>query len=213
MPHGVQVLSEGLLARSDGLASRLGAEVHIPTKSPEEREGAGQLILEIADYTMGARVRILGGETMALGVWLVQFRSTGARVLELWEKTRDGEEFQRGASVAIECWTKQHDVCGALAARFMPPAPTQLVVMTPGAREGEPVEGVRYRAPAHMSGWWLITERYNGDIRTVALEHLWHLVDWRLDVVPYLALPPGWSFDTNHQMRAWFDPDVASQQK
>ncbi|MBF7074579.1 hypothetical protein ISG33_14330 [Glaciecola sp. MH2013] len=43
-----------------------------------------------------------------------------------------------------------------------------MVVISDGIYENNgPVEGVRYPSPEHMSGWWLTTELYNGDIKTL----------------------------------------------
>jgi len=49
----------------------------------------------------------------------------------------------------------------------------------------------RYDAPAHMSGWYLTTEDYNGDIETMKVEHLYHVTASRPETARYIALPPG----------------------
>jgi hypothetical protein len=79
-------------------------------------------------------------------------------------------------------------------------------------REGDHVEGVRYPSPEHMSGWWITTDRYDGDIKSLTLHHLHHLVQWRPDIAPYLALPFGYRFALRDGEHVWFDEVAANEE-
>lgn len=92
--------------------------------------------------------------------------------------------------------TLQQALCVRYGATFTPPTAEQMCAISDGVYEGDPVQGVRYEAPAHMSGWYLTTERYNGDHTTLLVEHIAHVVERRPDVAVFLALPPGYRFDT-----------------
>jgi hypothetical protein len=59
-----------------------------------------------------------------------------------------------------------------------------------------------------MSGWWLTTDRFDGDPASLRGEHVHGVCSVRPDLGSYLALPPGWRFDTRSGA-AWFDPVVA----
>ena len=76
--------------------------------------------------------------------------------------------------------------------------------------EGQPTEGVRYPSPEHMSGWWLTTDLYDGDVRSLRVEHLYHVTAARPDLLPFLALPFGYRFALGGQQRIWFDDAAAS---
>ncbi len=80
-----------------------------------------------------------------------------------------------------------------------------------GVVEGDAVEGVRYPSPEHMSGWWITTDRYDGDSKSLTLHHLHHLVEWRPDIAPYLALPFGFRFILGEAEHVWFDEVIASE--
>ncbi len=104
----------------------------------------------------------------------------------------------------------QRAVCRQYAASFRPPAADQLCATSSGVFDGEPVQGVRYAAPEHMSGWYLTTDRYDGDHRSLVVEHVSHVVERRPDIAPFLALPPGFRFDVSSvSAEAWYDEDVA----
>ncbi len=105
----------------------------------------------------------------------------------------------------------QYEVCRRFRTHCMPPRSDQLVVISAGVVEGDAVEGVRYPSPEHMSGWWITTDRYDGDSKSLTLHHLHHLVEWRPDIAPYLALPFGFRFVLGEAEHVWFDEVVASE--
>lgn len=92
----------------------------------------------------------------------------------------------------------------------------QLVVVSDGVLEGDLVEGVRYPSPDHMSGWWIITEKYNGDTATLRTEHFSHLLEKRNDLLKYLDLPYGYRFFQDGYKQnnedIWFDKGILEQE-
>lgn len=89
----------------------------------------------------------------------------------------------------------------------------QLVVVSDGVLEGDPVEGVRYPSPEHMSGWWITTDRYNGDIGTLKTEHAYHILEKRPDLAKYMLLPYGFRFRVGTtEEDVWFDENVLNEQ-
>ena len=67
------------------------------------------------------------------------------------------------------------------------------------------VQGVRYPSPPHMSGWWITTDLYDDDITSLKTVHACHVTAVRPEQARYLALPPGWRFDTARD-NIGFDP-------
>ena len=108
---------------------------------------------------------------------------------------------------------RQREMCKRYAAECVVPRDDQMCAVSAGVLEGDPVQGVRYRAPSHMSGWYLTTSRYDGDHRSLRVEHVAHVVDRRPDVAAFLGLPPGYRFDVGGgTAEAWFDAAVAGQE-
>jgi len=89
----------------------------------------------------------------------------------------------------------------------------QLVAISKGVLEGTvPVEGVRYPSPDHMSGWWLTTDEYNGNIDSLKTVHFEHIIECRPDLAMYMALPFGYRFDLGGESEhVWFDEDVLEE--
>jgi hypothetical protein len=69
--------------------------------------------------------------------------------------------------------------------------------------QGEAVQGVRYPSHEHMSGWWITTDRYAGNIGLLTQEHLYYLTAARPDIARHVALPFGFRFD---EQVAWQEP-------
>lgn len=112
---------------------------------------------------------------------------------------------------AVRCWIEQHEVCARHAATFDPPHPDSLIVISAGVAEGDPVQAVRYPSPAHMSGWWITTDRYDGDVQSLTQVHAPHVAADRPDLSPLLALPCGYRFDQASGGDAWLDERVVQQ--
>jgi len=59
-----------------------------------------------------------------------------------------------------------------------------------------------------MSGWWITTDLYNGDIKTLRREHTYHVTAARPDLAKYLALPEGFRFNLSVAEEVWLDEKV-----
>ncbi|KFF17459.1 hypothetical protein IW22_20890 [Chryseobacterium sp. JM1] len=70
----------------------------------------------------------------------------------------------------------------------------QSVVISDGVYEGKDIEGIRYASPQDESGWYLITDDYNEDIKSLKMVHFYHVAFARPDILKYLALPFGYRF-------------------
>ena len=91
------------------------------------------------------------------------------------------------------------------------PESNQMVVISEGVYEGDVVEGVRYPSPKHMSGWWLTTNRYDGDIKSLKTVHFRHIAETRPDLSGFLGLPVGYRFFSGDGA-TWFDRAVADSE-
>lgn len=100
-----------------------------------------------------------------------------------------------------------HELCKKLNVACQMPSDETLVAVSEGVFEGDLVQGVRYKMEAHMSGWIITSDRYNGDVSTLRTEHMKHIFEHRPDLVKYLCLPIGWRFDTSRD-DFWFDQEI-----
>ena len=100
------------------------------------------------------------------------------------------------------------ELCSLLGVQPHVPAADDMVAVSAGALQAEKVEGIRYPASKEMTGWYLMPAAKNTHDE-FTLIHAIHLFETRSDIARFLALPPGWSFDTSDSGHVWFDPLVA----
>jgi len=106
----------------------------------------------------------------------------------------------------------QKECCEFYEADFFPPDDEQLVVISDGVYESDSVEGVRYQSPGHMSGWWVTTDRDNGDTDSLKTVHFSHIKEKRPSIAVYMALPSGYRFIIGSaEDMVWLDEAVAEE--
>jgi hypothetical protein len=196
--------------RTIGLASVGHSELRAEVRDPELMGEAEEFLNYVTHYVTTSGKRIGPGETMAYGYWLVKFERADDNTLETWEYKADASDFVKGANLTLRYWRDQHIICKLHGAEFRPPRPDKMTVVSDGVLEGAPVEGVRYPSPDHMSGWWITTDQYNGDIKTLKHQHTYHVTAARPELVKYLALPDGFRFNLSATEDVWLDEKVAS---
>ena len=99
-------------------------------------------------------------------------------------------------------------LCSLMNVQRHLPAADDMVAVAAGVLEAEEVEGIRYPTSEEMTGWYLMPAAKNTPDE-FTLIHAIHLFETRSDIARFLALPPGWSFDTSGSGHVWFDPLVA----
>lgn len=188
---------------------RLGhSEIRLGLHDSASRSEAEALLNYVVDYVVKSGVKIRSSETMPYGYWLVKFVAATDGVLDIWEYNAEATEFIKGARLALTYWREQHELCSRVKSAFAPPRPDQLVVVSKGVLEGDAVKGVRYPSPEHMSGWWFVTDQYDGNAKSMQNEHSYHVTSRRPDLARYLALPFGFRFDLSAGEDVWFDKEA-----
>jgi hypothetical protein len=194
--------------RTDGLRASAQSEisVNVDVGMIEEAE---RFLRHVSEYVLHSGKRIKPDETMAYGYWLVKFQVRELDDhLETWEYSADASAFVEGADLTLGYWRDQHFVCDLHNAAFSPTRPDKLTVISAGVLEGLPVQGIRYPSPEHMSGWWITTDHYDGNIKSLRHEHTYHVTAARPDLARYLALPNGFRFNFAVAEEVWFDEKV-----
>lgn len=182
--------------RTRGLSSLGYSDLIARLPHPQFEASLRELLRLYGEYQLQSKVVIKADEKLVFGYWIVMTKIRDDALLELWESTSDGNGFLPGVELTLRYWVDQHATCTRAQAAFTPPNPAQMVAISEGVIEGDyPLSGIRYDAPPHMSGWYLTTERYNGDIETMRVEHMYHVTAVRPELARYIALPPGYRFN------------------
>jgi hypothetical protein len=193
---------------TNGLAYRGHSEIRLQLASQNLYAEGESLLRYIADYLIESHASVKSSQTMQYGYWLLKFVEESAGILDVWEYNQEATEFKKGADLSLTYWRDQHEVCDRAGFTFTPPRPDQLAVISDGVLEGDAVKGVRYEPLEHMSGWWLVTDRYDGNVESMRREHLYHLTAKRPDLARYIALPAGFRFDLSNGEDVWFDEEA-----
>lgn len=206
-----KVVREGLTSKTCGLARVGQSELRAEVASPEVLNESVAFLDYVAGYVVSTGKRIRDGETVNYGYWLVKFIQSGD-ALEGWEYTAGATDFVRGVTLTVTYWRDQHATCARYQANFQPPRGDQFVAISLGVLEGDRVVyGVRYPSPEHMSGWWLTTDRYDGNVKSLKITHAYHVTSARPDLSHLIALPYGFCFDLSEGERVWFDEGALTQ--
>ena len=203
----VEVTANGSALRTRGLRSLGLREIRVAKPDAELDQAAVVMLQTLGEYVLSHEKPIRPDDKVSHGYWVLMLRNSPDGDLEVFESTADGSDYVEGANLALRYWVEQSNVCRQAGAEFSPPRPDQKVATSVGVVEGElPVWGVRYTAPPHMSGWYLTTQGYSGEIKDLRVDHLYHVTSRRPDIVPFLALPAGFRFEvTNQGSRAFLD--------
>ena len=117
-------------------------------------------------------------------------------MLRRWRGARSRHR-HLSADEAAELERVQRAQCELVGTHFAPPRAHQLISVDEGVEDGAHVEGVRYPAPDHMSGWYVTTERYDGDVSSLRHECYACFCGRCPRLARVLALPAGHRFDTS----------------
>jgi len=209
--NDVRIQRAGLSLTTDGLSQNGQREITLELPDDRFMAEANSFLETMAAYAV--RHRPLGpGETVEYGYWLIKLVETNAGTLEVWEYDADGTRFVKGARLALTYWRQQHEVCKSAGSEFAPPRPDKLAAVAAGVFEGDLVDAVRYVPEGNMSGWCFFTDRYDGNIKSLKYERLYHVTANRPDLAKYIALAPGFCFDLHDPQRIWFDNPAATRQ-
>ncbi len=199
---------EYVTLKSEGLLERFGYEISVTIDDSELREHAIEFIELVVRY-IEAGHKVASDETLGYGSWITRMQMNDSRELIFFEQVPVTGEYALGISTTLRLWCEQHSICAKSGVEFTPPRFEQLIVISEGVLEGDAAEGVRYPSPEHMSGWWITTDRYDGNTKNLKTVHTQHVAVNRPDLVKFLALPFGYRFHeaTND---TWYDEKVTT---
>jgi len=190
---GIQILDNSKDIFTGGLLTSIDKEIKISIGSFEKRDYVN-ILQYIIDYVLNSKPEINDNQTIAYYSWLLQFKSDEQGFYEIYEVVGNGEGFIKGCETAISIIGKQSETCLSYNEVTLFPNFSQNIVKSKGVYEGKDIEGIRYDSPAHMCGWWLITDDYDDNINSLMNVHYYDVAFRRPDILKYLALPFGYRF-------------------
>lgn len=207
-----EIILDGRQLRTEGLARHNLADIVINDVAPEHETLGRTLLARIVAGELEGR-EIEDGASISDGYWDPILRKRDENLYEVFEWTPDRRVEAPGINTTATYLLEQGEMCRTVGAAFVPPMPKQLIAASRGVLEGtRPLEGIRYQAPPHMSGWYLTTDEYDGNVDSLHVDHVYHITSARPELTRLLALPPGYWFilhDGNEEIG--FDADVAEE--
>ena len=153
--------------------------------------------------------RIVSGEKVACGSWMLRFIEGSDGALEAQEADLTSGDYIVGASNALRYWMQQHAVCSAAGAAFDPFGLNESVAVSADLFEEDSeivIEGVRYPSGPGRVALYLLGPTFDGDYGRVKVHRAYHMMQKHPQIVPYLALPAGYCFLTNGKV--WFEAEL-----
>lgn len=189
----MEICVHGLTVFVRGTSRSTQRDLIIEIDEPDLIGDAYQLALRLSQHIHRDGVIIKPGETVQQGMWILKFIADGDALIANEFDEKSGE-FKRGVSRALTVLREQQVLCRVVGSKFNPPRLDQNIVITEGVESGDGFRGIRYSAPDHMSGWWLLTARYEGADSAKRSLCIKDLILLRPDVIPFLAIEKGMGF-------------------
>jgi len=121
------------------------------------------------------------------------------------------EKYGLEAPVLLKAWRASSTLCAEREVDPSSPTCADTVGIALNTLGQDPINGMRVRPVGTTSGWYLwCGETLSTDPNFFQPLHVSHLVERCPEVLPYLALPPGWRFLLGDQdyVDTWQDGDL-----
>jgi hypothetical protein len=118
-----------------------------------------------------------------------------------------------GTVMAAVPTPEQAAVCRRWGVEPQPPEPGMKVgISRTVLGDIHPLNGMRHPPEGDTTGWYIWAgEELSSEADFFVPLHVEHVSDWTPNVIPYLALPPGWRFLlAQGHVDAWFDQSLLS---
>jgi hypothetical protein len=201
----IQILNNDHNLFTIGLNKRIGSELFL--QNYIDKEGSLKLMEFVIEYIIKENVVLKNGETIAYGLWQLKFFLQEG-YLHIYENTEDFTGWCSGVVNAVFHLEQQREICIQNNTISEIPSFNQGIAISPGVLEGDYVQGIRYPAPKHMSGWYITSYKYNGNINELKVLKVFELIRERKDILRYLALPVGFVFEIGSETsKVWFEKE------
>jgi len=163
----------------------------------------------VLDYFVSTKQKIVDGETFGCGSWLLYFKCNSIYIeLHELKNISEGKNiYEFDVSLSIKFLKEQTELIKKYDVPFSNiPLIGQKIAVSEDIYSGSEVNGVRYSAPDHMTGWYLTSNSFNGNVNSLKVDYLYSLLKTRPDLGKFLALPEGYRFFKDHLgEEVWID--------
>ena len=198
---------------TQGLDVLIGKELRLSMQQ-HDLEDYIKLYIYIIDYIIESDKLIISpDQTIVYHSWVLKFIGNNFLYYDIWEVSKQGETYINGADCAIEIIKQQQGICHSNNTKAIFPLFNQLVVISECIFKNlNDFEAVRYPSPDHMTGWWITTSLFNGDVKSLLTVHYYHVAFKRHDILQYLALPYGYRVNAIEKIvNILFDDNVFNE--
>ena len=129
---------------------------------------------------------INNNETFSCGSWLIQFiiENEYIKILELEDLDKNGNNiFDFSLSTTIRIYKEQFELCESKGVLPFIPRINQKIAISEDIYSGSEVNAVRYESPNHMSGWYLTSNNYDGEINSLKVDYLFYIIKRRGSII------------------------------
>ncbi len=181
-------------AVTQGLNDSLGYEFSLNNVNSES--DARFIVDYIVKYLNLVELNLKDQETMGFGSWFIKFIANGS-YLEIHElkDVKDGINlFEFDISFTLQLMKDQIKICDSVGVSPNFPSISQKIAIMEDVYNGSEVNAVRYDEPSHMTGWYLTSNAYSGDIKELSVDYLFYILKEQPRIGKFLALPDGYRF-------------------
>lgn len=204
--RNIKIIKEDCYFITEGLLPIVESEFRVL----HQNDSCINVLQYLIDYVLDDSPEIVPDQTFGYHSWALKFCQTNdSHYLEIWEAKSDGSGFVEGVDYALKVTQEQINKCNEYDVLPTFPNFNQKIVISKGVYEGYNVDAVRYPSPEHMSGWWLITDLYDGNTDSLMVVHFYHVAFERPELLEFLALPFGFRFYKDDAIEdIWFDEEA-----
>lgn len=208
--NNYSLIELGKLHVTHGLKNLVGKEISVYS-TRYKKEDLKIAINYLVDYLKFENKTINHLETFGCGSWMIQFveNETYVELHELKKVENGINIYEFTIDTTIYYLKSQLELCSSLKVTPSIPRLGNMIAISKEIYEGSEINAVRYDSPDHMSGWYLTSNDFNGDIKTLSVDHLYHLLKARPEIAKFLALPSGYRFFKDELGEdIWYDKDI-----
>jgi hypothetical protein len=161
------------------------------------------------EYLNMDKIKIQNKESTAYGSFLLGFIEIEKNMFQVSNFSPKLNDYSEDLEFVLEIISKQKQICSYNKSSFLSPLPNQLIAVSNGALSNiGNIDGVRYSAPDHMSGWYITGEEYDNDIKSLRLIHAVELIEINPNIAIYLGLENNFRFNLSDEIKVWRDDTI-----
>jgi RHS repeat-associated protein len=185
----------------------IGAKLRFDLADLEIADEASHMLQLLTEYF--STTPLVAGQKVDWASSLLIAQQHSPTCISFGELAFDGETVLPVVDNAVRIWVEQSALCRANDVDLCPTRFGQMIALSPHVLDGkEKLEGIRYKGTDVMSGWWIFTSDYDGQIDDFASmhpTHTFHALRARPDIARFLGLPQGFAFRMFPVERVWYE--------